>query len=197
MIDPTIYALKQQRQKALSHYRRQKIRYTADIDQAISERLLEMQMFGCKTSELQEFLGSKDYNTLRYYLDFEHPGLPQQPLALTAPPAPNPAQPHIEPTHPDKVTPAAKLKDFLTVDVENRRITLTDVPYSAWSERTLNRPDLYPLDPTDEEKYSGWANVTSSFLIGERSEAKSPFISENKEGGQLTKSVLKQLLGAE
>ena len=185
--------LKEQQRKQLAHYRKQKRRYTADIDQAISEVLVQMFARGATTKQMQEALGSKDYATLRYYLDFEHPGKPQAPLALTnsAPPSPTSPTDPTSPTNPTNQYP--RLKDYLTVDKENRKITLTNAPYEAFSQRTHDRPDLYELDPTNEKTYSGWAEITKTFGIGARSEDNSVFISENKEGGQLTRSVIEGL----
>ena len=148
---------------------------------------------GATTKQMQEALGSKDYTTLRYYLDFEHPGKPQAPLALTSPVNTTPTSP-TDPTSPTNSTNQyPRLKDYLTVDKENRKITLTNAPYEAFSQRTHDRPDLYELDPTNEKTYSGWAEITKNFGIGARSEDNSVFISENKEGGQLTRSVIEGL----
>ena len=181
------------------HFRAQRKAYRYDVDLQISREINRLIHLGVSIPELQKAIGSKDYATFMYYRDLMFAPLlsPAPPLntsqasSLAVNTAPTSPTSPTTLTNPEQAYP--RLKDYLTVDKENRKITLTNAPYEAFSQRTHNRPDLYELDPTNEKTYSGWAEITKTFGIGARSEDNSVFISENKEGGQLTRSVIEGL----
>lgn len=177
MTNRNIEKLKEARSEALRHYRKQRDAYTSEFDELIRLELVQLTMNGATTAQLQDAIGSKDYRTLRFYLDHVPLKPPEPPLR--APQAPRAPRAEVVGDAVEKpVAYSVDLIDYLSFHVEDRLITATDVPRVAWSTNLHKRPDLMP----DFDGYSGWARYDKHGRITERSETNSPLLGEQKYG---------------
>lgn len=186
MEDITIAQLLNVRKQVIQNYRLQKDRFTNDVDYLIGEQLRKLRRDGVSTEDLQRLIGSKDYRTLKHYLD--HKGNLPLPERLQVLPRVD-GEIHMQSLKREvRGVDKKNLMDYLTINAKERTITAMDVPLAAWTlAGREKRPDLYPV----QDGYNGWAIYNDKGIITERSEPKSPLLAENKFG-VLTPTLLKE-----